>query len=179
MKIKGKNRPLKRCLFPLPLPIYLSYLVVCTLLLTGVSFSSYLSTTNATDSARVAAGIVSVTYDSATVIEMERPTMGDMVTKQFHFSVSNQVSEVAIRYDVVVTLGEALPKGITMELDGKPCSGNTDNTYTFSNMGTFEAGTSTSFSHKLTFTGDFAVYQPLEEEAEFPINISVYAEQID
>lgn len=179
MKIKQENKQNKKQIFPLPIHVYLSYLVVCTLLLTGVSFSSYISSASAGDSAQVAAGVVVVNYDTNTEIELKRPTDNNHeVTKNFNFSVSNSVSEVAIQYDVVVMLEKALPEGITMKLDGTSCSGNSSNTYTFSNMGTFEAGTVKSIPHQLTFTGDFNVYNT-PGEAEFPIKISVYAKQID
>lgn len=176
MKIKIKQ--LKKRIFPLPFYVYLSYLVMCTLLLTGVSFSRYISIANGNDSAHAANGGVSVNCDSNMVIEMDYPRDGNEIIKQFYFSVSNNVSDVAIQYDVVVTLEKELPAGITMQLDGKPCSGNSENIYSFSNMGVFEAGTVKSIVHELTFTGNFDVYKTLGE-VEFPINISVYAEQVD
>lgn len=178
MKTRQNEKQSKKRIFPLPLHVYLSYLAVCALLFTGVSFSSYLFTANGEDAARAAAGIVVVAHDLNTTIPLEPSPDSNQISSQFNFSVSNNTSEVAIRYDVVVTLDQALPDGITMQLDGKPCSGNVNNTYTFLNIGSFEAGTMKSFPHQLTFTGDFDTYNT-PGEADFQIKISVFAEQID
>lgn len=181
MKIENKSRKSIKRIFPLPFYVYLSYLVICTLLLTGVSFSSYISGADASDSARVAAGLVTVSYgENTTTVEMKRPEDPDnqIETKAFYFYVSNSKSEVAIRYDVVVTLKETLPDGVTMTLDDKACSGNADNTYTFSNMGTFEAGVQDTKTHVLSFKGDFNKYNT-EGEFSYPVTISVHSEQID
>ncbi|MGI5958072.1 MAG: hypothetical protein ACOX60_01470 [Massiliimalia sp.] len=180
MRIRRESQPLKKQKFPFLLPVSLIYLIVCTLLWTGVSFSSYISSANGSDKARVAAGIVSVSHNSNIVIELKCPDDGadKTVTNQFNFSVSNGASEVAMQYDVVVTLDKALPNGITMKLDGKPYSGNTGNQYTFSNAGTFEANKHQSIPHQLTFIGNFDEYKT-PGIAEFPITISVYTEQIN
>lgn len=181
MKIENKSRKSIKRIFPLPFYVYLSYLVICTLLLTGVSFSSYISGADASDSARVAAGLVTVSYnENTTTVEMERPADPDnqMETKGFSFNVSNCESEVAIRYDVIVTLEKTLPNGVTMTLDGEECFGNADNTYTFSNMGTFEAGVQNTRTHTLSFTGDFTTYDT-DGTYEYPVTISVRSEQID
>lgn len=163
----------------LPIYVYLGYLLICTLLLTGVSFASYVSTSTASDSACVAKGMVTVSYDeNNTEIEMSRPSDDGIDTREFTFQVSNNASEVAIRYDVVVTLDTPLPDGVTMTLDGRECSGANDNTYTFSNIGTFEAGVNGIKEHKLVFTGDFRVYQT-EGEHMYPVTILILSEQID
>lgn len=161
----------------LPLYVYLAYLLVCTFLLTGVSFSRYISSANGSDSARVAEGIVVVTHDANTTIEMDRPGGTNSTTsEEFKFRVSNSVSEVDIQYDVVVKLDEALPAGVTMTVDGNPCSGNSNNTYTFSSMGTFAAGEEKTNTHTLSFMGNYDV---IWEQSERDITISVQAEQID
>lgn len=179
LRIKQEYKQAKKRRFMLPPYVYLSYLVVCTLLLTGVSFAGYISTASGSDSGRTAAGIVAVTHDENTTLALDRPDgAATEATSEFNFSVSNSISEVTIQYDIVVSLDKALPDGITMELDGVPCSGSNDNTYTFSDIGTFDAGVSKSIPHKLTFQGDFDIYHT-PGSAEFPIHISVYAEQID
>ena len=160
----------------LPLHVYLIYLLVCTFLLTGVSFSRYISSANGSDSACVAAGIVIVTHDSNTAIELNRPSDDGEMTQSFNFEVSNHDSEVAIRYDVVVKLDDAMPTGVTMTLDGEPCSENIGNTYVFSNMGEFEAQKTETRFHTLSFSGD---YQKIQEQSEREIILSVQAEQID
>ena len=121
MRLKLKHHPEIKPRFRLPLHVYMIYLLICTFLLTGVSFARYIATGSGSDSARIAAGTVEVSHDSNTKIEITRPTDDAPVTKGFSFTVSNKNSEVAIRYDVIVTLNEPLPEGVSMTVDGKPC----------------------------------------------------------
>lgn len=162
----------------LPIYVYLGYLLICTLLLTGVSFASYVSTSTASDSACVAKGMVTVSYSDDTEIEMSRPDDDGVETREFSFQVSNNASEVAIRYDVVVTLDIPLPDGVTMTLDEQPCSGSDNNVYIFPNMGTFQAGVNDIKTHTLSFTGDFTE-MPSETDEIYTINISIHSQQID
>lgn len=174
---KIKSSPKGRC--RLPLHVYLAYLLVCTLLLTGVSFSRYISTANAGDSARVAKGVVTVSYDENTELKLERPTDDGTLTENFQFHVSNSVSEVAIRYDVVVTLDKALGNGVTLTLDGRP--GTVKNggiEYEFPNMGIFAAGVSDSKTHTLSFAGDFMEI-PSGTDDTYSIQIAIRSQQID
>ena len=178
--MKPKNASDKK-LFSLPLHIYLIYLLVCTVLLTGVTFSHYITTTNGGDNANVAGGIIVVTSNSNTELIMEQPFDSSIVTQDFSFEVfnysSNAISEVAIQYDVIVTLNEKLPDGVSLTMDGNDYSASDNNNkYTFSNAGTFEAGVQDSNTHTLSFTGDYSI---INEQAERNITISIYAEQID
>lgn len=178
MRKKQADTHSKKRVFSLPLYVYLGYLAVCTLLFTGGSFSGYLSSADGSDAARVAAGGITVNYTGNTTIELNQPTDPDNQTEtaEFSFSVSNSASEVAICYDLVLTLDEQLPNGVTMTLDGKLCSGNSNNTYTFFDVGEFEAGKTQTNTHTLTFSGD---YLTIQEQSERKITISVRAEQID
>lgn len=174
----------RKCCCRLPLHVYLAYLLVCTFLLTGVSFSRYISMADADDSARVAAGLVTVTYDdNNTILEMDRADSDDgAVTKEFHFQVSNNNSEVAIRYGMVLTLDASLPGGVTINLyknDGANplCTFDSSNTtYTVPDAGTFQAGVSSPDQYKLVFIGDFGI---IGADSERTVSISVQAEQID
>lgn len=175
MNEKPKIAPTKkRRLLALPPYVYLGYLLLCTLLVTGVSFSSYLSQTSGSDSARVAAGAISITNDSGSPVTLDN---NGPASDSLTFTVSNinagAVSEVAIRYDIVIQAD--LPAGVTMTLDEKTPSQSGD-TYTFSNMGTFAAGEERTFSHTLTFTGNFTA---INAPSTSNIKISVQAEQID
>lgn len=165
---------------PLPLPVWLAYLLVCTLLLTGVSFARYITTANGGDTARVAAGLVTVNYEESDAeIRLERPTGNSVETNKFEFSVSNGSSEVAIRYDVVVTLDMPLKDGITMKLDGQTGTATgEENQYVFSNVGTFAAGENETIPHTLSFEGDFGTIQK-DMNDTYKIEISVRSQQID
>lgn len=157
--------------------MYVGYLLMCTLLLTGVSFSGYVSTSAGSESARAAMGAVTVNYDPvSTTVEMNRPSGEDEVAESFTFDVSNSISEIAIGYDIVVSLDQELPDGVTMKLDNRLCAENADNTYIFSNVGTFDAGKQERKQHTLIFTGDYSI---IKERAERKITISVQARQID
>ena len=162
----------------LPLRAYLGHLLICTLLLTGVSFARFVTASSNADSARVAAGVVTVGYDGNTYMELIRPWDDGTLTEEFTFSVSNGASEVAIRYDVVVKLSQPLGTGVTMTLDGQPITAVADNTYTFSNVGTFEAGVSETNTHTLSFSGDFMTI-PSGTDDIYNIQISIYSQQID
>lgn len=180
MKMCKQCQPKKQRLKRLPVHVYLAYLLVCTLLLTGVSFSSYITSANGSDNARVAAGVVTVHYDDNTNnIEMTRPSNDGVRTERFDFSVSNGASEVAIRYDVVVTLDQALKNGVTMQLDGGTGAISDDKkTYTFSNAGTFAAGVGSTKTHTLSFAGDFDTIHPGTDDM-YQIKIAIRSQQID
>lgn len=163
----------------LPLQAYLAYLLVCTFLLGGVSFSRYITSANGSDRARVAAGVVTVSYNSDnTNMKMERPADDGTQTENFQFSVSNSVSEVAIRYDVVVTLDQPLGTGVTMTLDGHTGTAEADHTYIFSDTGTFMSGEQSTRTHSLSFAGDFSSVPPGTDDT-YNIQITIRSQQID
>lgn len=163
------------------LSVCLGYLLLCSLLLTGITFSRYVAEDQASDAARVAAGVVEVYYDeNTTALTMNRQD-DDVETRTFSFTVSNaggKVSEVAIAYDIVVTLNETLPDGVTISLDDSwlASSSSSDTSYTFQNAGTFEAGQSQSQMHTLTVVGD---YNSIGASFDTGITITVRARQID
>lgn len=166
---------------PLPLPVWLAYLLVCTLLLTGGSLARYITTADGSDATRVASGLVTVSYDEHnTSFLMDAPSnYSELQKSEFTFEVSNGTSEVAIRYDVVVTLDKALGEGVTMTLD-EESGAETDEgkQYEFANVGTFAAGVEQTNTHTLSFAGDFNTIK-LGTEALYNIQISIRSRQID
>lgn len=164
----------KTVIRPLPLPVWLAYLLVCTLLLTGVSFARYTTTANGGDTARVAAGRIEVQCNQDTTLVLDTNTSETSLL----FSVSNPGAEVAIRYDVEVKLDTPLPAGVTLTLDGT--SGQTEGgkRYIFSQMGCFAPGTLDIQSHTLVVAANFDESNTVET-LEIPVTISVCAEQID
>lgn len=124
--------------------MYLVYLLVGTLLLTGISFVRYTTTGSDGDSANVAADGVTVAHASNTMIEMFHLTSDSLEASEFQFSVSSQNSEVAIQYGVIVTLNEALSNGVSMMLDNTPYPAGDETTFTFENASVFSAGNSNS-----------------------------------
>ncbi len=162
----------------LPLRVYIAYLFICTLLLTGVSFSKYISAANGSDYARVAAGDVDVAYTDTTEILIKRPSSDGVESKSFAFQVTNKGSEVAIKYDIEVKLDTPLPEGATMMLDGKECYSSDGYTYKLLDAGTFNANENGTNEHTLTLAVDFDTYTT-PGEFNYNIDISVISEQID
>lgn len=166
------------------LPAWLGYLLVCTLLLTGVSFARWCTGADGADTARVAAGCVTVQYDPAqTILALERDSVDNVKTREFAFHVTNPGSEVAIQYDLVVQLDEALPKGATLTLrrDGETTplatlepTGGTQ--WTIPNAGIFEAGTPRTDGYTLVFAGDF---KQIDGDSARSLTLTVRATQID
>ena len=177
MYLKLKHKPAARSRFRLPIQAYLAYLLIGASLLTGMSFARYITTDGGADSARVAAGTIKVTYDeNTTAIEMTRPENDNFETDSFQFHVSNPNSEVAIRYDVIVSLNEPLPNGVTMQMDGTDGSTDDQKTFTFENAGVFSAGTPETQDHTLSFIGDYRI---ISQKSTRTIALSVLAEQIN
>lgn len=181
--MKPTHAPSKKTVIrPLPLSVWLAYLLVCTLLLTGVSFARYTVTNSGDDTARAAAGQVTVDWADNTNITLAASST-DGAEASYTFSVSNNGSEVAIQYDVVVTMQEPLPQGVTMKLDGESCTKSDESTgeavYEFSDVDIFEANGDRTNNHILTFAKESGSSTSGTENKEYNIQIAVRAQQID
>lgn len=162
-----------------PLHVCLAYLLVCTMLTTGLSFSRYTSTNGTSDTARVAAGALHVSGSSSATFKLD---CNDETTPEdeYTFTVINKdggkISQVALKYNVVVELSEPLPTGVTITLDGKPGTKN-GKSYTFFG-GTFASGDSDSNRHTLTITADSG---EVVGDSTYHRDLTIYvqAEQID
>lgn len=170
------SRPCSRPLLP-----RLAYLLLCTLLLTGVSFSRYITGTGADDQARAAAWEVEVSYTGdSTEQTMERPADDGLETVSYPFTVTNH-SETALQYDLEIQLDKSLPNGVTAELDGNAISFSEGNSTvcTVPNAGSLAAESDASQQHTLSFTGDFDTTISPGTDEEIQITITVDAVQID
>lgn len=172
---RGRSR--RRICRP-PLCVCLTYLLVCTALATGLSFSRYAAVGADQDQARVAVGILSAAGADGTLeldCGLERAPSGE-----YRFTVTNQengvVSQVAVGYEVVVELTEPLPDGVTISMDGTAGAGS-GKTYTFS-CGAFAAGIPETAEHVLTIE---AVREEVTLGGPYygELSISVRAAQID
>lgn len=80
--------------------------------------------------------------------------------------------------DIIITLPQIMPQGVTMHLNGRTASVSEDGKiYTFENVGILEAGKKKNDSYTLTFTADSNLV-----EGDFQlkgIKIDVHTEQID
>ena len=117
--------------------------------------------------------------ENTTQMEMIRPWDDGVLTEDFEFTVSNNSSEVAIQYDVVVTLDEPLVDGVAMTLDGQTGTKTDDRErYEFTDMGTFAAGVDQTNTHTLSFAGDFNTIESGTDD-NYDIQISIRSRQID
>lgn len=154
------------------------YLLVCFLLLVGVSFCRYTTGAGSSDQARAAAWEVEVTYTGDSLEQtMVHPSDDGVKTVSYPFTITSH-SETALQYSLQIQLGTALPDGVTVQLDSKELTPAGENLYTVSNAGTLAAGSAVSQQHTLSFTGDFSTITPGTDQ-DIPITITVQAEQID
>ncbi|MDY4173364.1 MAG: hypothetical protein SOY17_11535 [Evtepia sp.] len=165
----------------LPFHVWLTYLLICTLLATGVSSARYVSTSTAGDSTRTAVLAVNASSSGSgntLTIDKNNQSAG------YSFTVANEdngtVCETTLQYDVIVELSNPLPADVSMELasdDGVTVvpDNMTGNTCTFSDVGIFEAGIEENDSYTLVFqtTGSPSVSCVINAD------VSVRAEQID
>ena len=99
----------------LPLHAYLLYLLVASLLFTGVSFSSYVATTSGADSARVARFDVTIegSNDNLMINELYNKLHDD-----YCFYVNNN-SEVTIHCSKIILRFEmSIPTGVAFTING-------------------------------------------------------------
>lgn len=168
----------------LPLSAWLSYLLIATLLFTGVSFSRFAATASVSDSVTVAGfGISGAEVTTADTLSIEMP---GSPTTSYIFTVSNvansKVSQVSMRYKILLTFPQALPDGVSVSLAPTsspldPCSfSKSNNTYTFTAFSDFAAGVSATHSYTLSFTGDSSLS---EDSLLKGITVKIAAEQID
>lgn len=189
----------KRQKVRLPLRAYLSYLLIATLLLTGVSFSKFASSGSANDSAKVAVVVV----DGGSYGDETDLSLGNGVTiEEYSFYLTNYndvASEISLDYTVFVTMpdGQNLPDGVQMSLtyyydeyddngdflqtveeDCYSIPSDQDGVYTFEGGADFAAGEWGYHDYILKFTviDESLITQDYSFEG---IEISVKAEQID
>lgn len=180
MKNKTINQNKKKIHF-LPLSACTAYLLVCTLLLTGVTVSKYTILSNDDDSAKAAGSEITVSGSdwSGEIVYGER----EKNDFQYNFSVKGE-TEVAMEYDVIVDLGGELPEGMKMTLDGTRDGiseaeyDDNEGKYVFENAGIFEAGETEEIKHTLKLE---AIPERMNNESRIfkNISISLLAEQVD
>lgn len=165
-----------------PIFVYLSYFFISTLMLTGISFSRYISTTKGEDGADVAAGIVVAVPETKGNLTLQLEE--NQSTIAYDFTVSNEkngtMSEVAIQYDIIVALNEPLPDGISLQLDGEsPERQQEKKEYVFSQAGVFDAAKGEKHNHTLIFQAKKEDVLKEQETMERTVTVTVHAQQID
>lgn len=131
----------KKQKFHLPLSAYISYLLIITLVLSGISLARYTSTSSDVDVARIAVFSVSATaktgQHSLLVLDSAEGNSGEYV-----FEVRND-SEIATKYTVSV---KNLPANVNVRMGSQTVTSNEENdTVEFDaiNLGVGDADTCT------------------------------------
>lgn len=146
----------------------------------GVSFAKNLSSSTGGDNARVSALIIDVLGDSSDNLTIDCGQ--EITTAKYNFAVTNtkdgKTTEIPFKYDVIVTLPEALPQGISITVDGTSGTASSDGkTVTFTGVGRFIAGNSQTHNHSLFFNAVDASLM-LQDCVYENIGVSVRAEQV-
>lgn len=172
MKRTGKYE--KKNKMRLPLSAYLTYLLVATLLFTGVSFSKFATTSSGEDSARVAV----MAMDTSYVIAEELP-IAPGETVEFTVTLTNKeedrICEVTQNYFMTV---ENLTNNMALSYDYFLMDGANAKVQD-SVSGTFHAGVeeSATYKIKITWTG---TPQPASSAFEVDgLKIVIKTEQVD
>lgn len=179
-----KNRKFLR----LPLRVYLSYLFILTLIFTAVSFAKFATSGGSNGNARVATFAVDAvpldessaySFDDAATSFKDKKSDSHTITVMNY--TGNTVCEVALRYEIIVTIPDSAPDGaFELTIDGRNAATVNGRTYTFTGFNAIPAGTKSSdtdHTHTLTIT---AVSENITSDiSKLGIDVSVYFEQID
>lgn len=154
--------------FRLPMTAVISYLLVVTLLLSGVSLARYTASAKGSDSARMARFSVSATAsaDQPSLIELDS---AEGTSGEYAFEVLND-SEMAVQYSVVVG---NLPPDICVTM-GEQDITTTDE----SNTAIFDA-VNLGAGHNDKGTITFTALDDAESDLYENISVDVQFEQID
>lgn len=146
----------------------------------GVSFAKNLLSSSGGDNAQVSVLIIDLKGSSSDNLTID---CGQGIkVAEYDFAVTNtkdgKTAETSFRYDVIVTLNEALPNGLSITVDGKSGTVSSDEkTVTFTDVGRFAAGNSQKHEHILAFSVVNASF--LSQDYAFAnTSVSVRAEQV-
>ena len=174
-----------------PINAILTYVLIATIAFSAISFASYASQASGSDSARVAKVnvVTAPTFeDGAAVTPIEcKVTEGEENNAKVDFTISNNDSEVSLKYSVIVESSVAIPECVSVILQKDsvpfvPTISGDRKTFTFScdnntGMPTFEAGTTETYIYTLVFDDvDGASFEDGEIKG---ITLKVITEQID
>lgn len=146
----------------------------------GVSFAKNLLSSSGGNNAQVSVLIIDLKGSSSDNLTID---CGQGIkVAEYDFAVTNtkdgKTAETSFRYDVIVTLNEALPNGLSITVDGKSGTVSSDEkTVTFTDVGRFAAGNSQKHEHILAFSVVNASF--LSQDYAFAnTSVSVRAEQV-
>ena len=121
----------------------------------GVSFAKNLTSLNGGDKAQVSVLIIDSWGSPSDNLTIDCGQ--GITTAEYNFAVTNtkegKTAELSFRYDVIVTLPQSLPNGVSITVDGIGGTVASDGkTVTFTNVGRFAAGNSQTHDHTLVFS---------------------------
>lgn len=166
----------------LPLSAYLSYLLVATLMFTGVSFSKFATTASGSDSARVAYVVVAASGEEKSqknVVDAAKD-----IPYEYCVKVSNikdgKVSEVALAYTIYVDLPDGFPGEVNISISDTTTDPITTTggagVLKFVSSKTLPAGDEQHNEHIITISGTDDVSEGADN---LELCIRIKAEQID
>ena len=146
----------------------------------GVSFAKNLSSSTGDDNAQVSALIMDLRVSSSDNLTIDCGQ--GIMTAEYNFTVTNtkdgKTAETSFKYDVIVTLPEALPEGISITVDGKIGTASSDRKkVTIKDVGRIAAGNSQTYNHSLVFSVVNEGFL-LRDYIFANISVSVRAEQV-
>ena len=146
----------------------------------GVSFAKNLSSSTGDDNAQVSALIIDLRVSSSDNLMIDCGQ--EIMTAEYNFTVTNtkdgKTAETSFKYDVIVTLPEALPEGVSITVDGKIGTASSDRKkVTIKDVGRFAAGNSQTHNHALVFSVVNEAFL-LRDYVFANISVSVRAEQV-
>ena len=161
---------------------FASIILFATLLATasGVSLAKIFSSSNGGDNAQVSVMVVDLKGSSSDNLTIDCGQ--GIAAASYNFSITNtkdgKTAELSFKYDVIVSLLEALPEGISVTVDGTIGTLSSDRkTVTIADVGRFAAGKSQTREHTLVFS--VVDESSLMKDYVFAnTSISVRAEQI-
>jgi len=162
------------------LPKFIFLCIITTSIVTTMSFSKYQSTIAGTsNTARVSRPILNVSLAENQEESLQINCNEDDTSTNYSIVVTNKennvISEVSLKYDLILTLPTTTPNGLDIKIDNKAATQN-KNTYTIKNAGQFSPSATNENTHTLTFEADPDIVRNCNLEN---ITITVHAEQID
>jgi len=183
MKLKSRSKD-QQAKKRLPLFTYLTYLLVATIVFTGVTFSGYISTSSGSDEACVAFVTAVASGTPLSVNNVIDPASNTPF--EYKVTVSNakdgKVSEVTLAYTIFIDLPPNFPPmDITVSDAVKDVVNSTETSLVFKSSKQLSvdpalgSGGSTN-EHIISFAG---TNETVGAYSDLPVSIRVIAEQVD
>lgn len=160
------------------IPKLVFLVLITTIISTTFSLSRFETAKAGSNDVTIASFVVNATGSDKDSLSID--CNSDTPTISYDVIVSNKkdnsISQVAIKYDIVVEFSEPLPTGLTLT-DGTTTLNSIDGeiTYMFSDVGNFNAGVEKSNTHTITLNGSNEVLTAYDGT----MSIYVDATQID